>query len=51
MEHRHARPRQRTTSQSAFTKNELQDFLDHADDQALNCRFAPKGWLPAYRDR
>ena len=35
----------------AFTKQELQDFFDHADDQvALIAASARKGWLPAYRD-
>ncbi len=35
----------------AFTRSELQDFFDHADDQVtLIAASARKGWLPAYRD-
>ena len=35
----------------AFTRDELQAFFDHADDQVANVRgLARKGWLPAFRD-
>jgi integrase/recombinase XerC len=35
----------------AFTRGELQAFLDHADDQAVAARAAGrKGWLTAFRD-
>jgi integrase len=34
-----------------FTKQELQDFFGHADDQvSLIANSRRKGWLPAYRD-
>jgi integrase/recombinase XerD len=52
VEHRRTRSRQRTVAgKRAFTKNELQDFFDHADDKVtLIAASARKGWLPAYRD-
>ena len=35
----------------AFTRRELQDFFDHADDEVVRLSNANrKGWLPAYRD-
>ncbi len=35
----------------AFTRDELQAFFDHADEQVTNVRaLARKGWLPAFRD-
>ena len=52
MEHRRTRSGQRTVpGKRAFTKAELQDFFDHADDQVdIDRRVGRKGWLPAYRD-
>jgi integrase/recombinase XerD len=42
---------EQSPAKRAFTKRELQDFFDHADDQvALIAASARKGWLPAYRD-
>jgi site-specific recombinase XerD len=38
-------------SKRAFTRDELQAFFDHADDQIHRVRGAGrKGWLPAFRD-
>ncbi len=38
-------------SKRAFTRDELQAFFDHADDQIHQVRGAGrKGWLPAFRD-
>ena len=35
----------------AFTRRELQDFFDYADDEVVRLSTANrKGWLPAYRD-
>jgi len=35
----------------AFTRRELQDFFDHADDEVVHLsRANRKGWLAAYRD-
>jgi integrase len=35
----------------AFTRDELQEFLDHADNEVAHIRKAGrKGWLPAFRD-
>lgn len=39
------------TGKRAFTRDELQAFFDHADEQVTNVRaLARKGWLPAFRD-
>ena len=47
----HVQDNEQTPAKRAFTKRELQDFFDHADDQvALIAASARKGWLPAYRD-
>jgi integrase/recombinase XerD len=47
----HVQDNEQSPTKRAFTKNELQDFFDHADDQvALIAASARKGWLPAYRD-
>lgn len=38
-------------SRRAFTRDELQAFFDHADDEVARIRAAGrKGWLPAFRD-
>ena len=52
MEHRGARPGVRSRpAKRAFTRDELQAFFDHADDQVARIRAAGrKGWLPAFRD-
>jgi integrase/recombinase XerD len=42
---------EQTPEKRAFTKAELQDFFDHADDQVARVAASGrKGWLPAYRD-
>jgi integrase/recombinase XerD len=47
----HVQDNAQPPAKRAFTKRELQDFFDHADDQvALIAASARKGWLPAYRD-
>jgi integrase/recombinase XerD len=47
----HVQDNEQSPAKRAFTKRELQDFFDHADDQvALIAVSARKGWLPAYRD-
>jgi integrase/recombinase XerD len=47
----HVQDNEQSPAKRAFTKRELQDFFDHADDQvALIAASARKGWLPAYRD-
>lgn len=47
----HVPDNEQSPAKRAFTKQELQDFLDHADDGvALVAASARKGWLPAYRD-
>jgi integrase/recombinase XerD len=47
----HVQDNEQSPVKRAFTKHELQDFFDHADDQvALVAASARKGWLPAYRD-
>ena len=47
----HVQDNEQSPTKRAFTKRELQDYLDHADDQvALIAAPARKGWLPAYRD-
>ncbi|UVO11486.1 site-specific integrase [Mycobacterium sp. SVM_VP21] len=47
----HVQDNEQSPEKRPFTKQELQDFFDHADDQVTviaNAR--KKGWLPAYRD-
>ena len=47
----HVQDNEQSPAKRAFTKHELQDFFDHADDRvALIATSARKGWLPAYRD-
>ena len=47
----HVQDNEQSPAKRAFTKRELQDFFDHADDQvALIAASGCKGWLPAYRD-
>ena len=47
----HVQDNEQSPTKRAFTKRELQDFFDHADDQvALIAASGRKGWLPAYRD-
>ena len=47
----HVQDNEQSPAKRAFTKRELQDFFDHADDQVvLIAASARKGWLPAYRD-
>jgi site-specific recombinase XerD len=47
----HVQDNEQSPAKRAFTKNELQEFFDHADDQvAVIAASARKGWLPAYRD-
>jgi integrase/recombinase XerD len=47
----HVQDNEQSPAKRAFTKRELQDFFDHADDQvALIAASARKGWLPAHRD-
>ena len=47
----HVQDNEQSPAKRAFTKQELQDFFDHADDRvALVAASARKGWLPAYRD-
>jgi site-specific recombinase XerD len=47
----HVQDNEQSPAKRAFTKNELQDFFDHADDKVtLIAASARKGWLPAYRD-
>ncbi|MDV6979854.1 tyrosine-type recombinase/integrase [Mycobacterium intracellulare] len=47
----HVQDNEQSPEKRAFTKAELQDFFDHADDQvALIAASGRKGWLPAYRD-
>ncbi len=47
----HVQDNEQTPAKRAFTKRELQDFFDHADDQvSLIAASGRKGWLPAYRD-
>ncbi|AFJ34720.1 site-specific recombinase XerD [Mycobacterium sp. MOTT36Y] len=47
----HVQDNEQRPAKRAFTKRELQDFFDHADDQvALIAASGRKGWLPAYRD-
>jgi integrase/recombinase XerD len=47
----HVQDNEQAPTKRVFTKRELQDFFDHADDQvALVAASGRKGWLPAYRD-
>jgi integrase/recombinase XerD len=47
----HVQDNEQSPAKRAFTKHELQDFFDHADDRvAVIAASARKGWLPAYRD-
>jgi integrase/recombinase XerD len=47
----HVQDNEQSPTKRAFTKRELQDFFDHADDQVASiAASARKGWLPAYRD-
>ena len=48
---KHAQDNEARPEKRAFTKQELQDFFDHADDQVSAIAASNrKGWLPAYRD-
>src|SRR6478735_4358812 len=48
---RHVQDNEQSPAKRAFTRRELQDFFDRADDQvSLVAASARKGWLPAYRD-
>ena len=45
------RPSPPRPTKPAFTKQELQDFFDNADDRvSAGADSGRKGWLPAYRD-
>jgi integrase/recombinase XerD len=47
----HVQDNEQSPAKRAFTKRELQDFFDHADDQvSLIAASGRKGWRPAYRD-
>lgn len=47
----HVQDNEQDPQKRPFTKQELQDFFDHADDQVtLIANAKKKGWLPAYRD-
>jgi integrase/recombinase XerC len=47
----HVQDAESDPSRRAFTRNELQTFFDHADDQVERIRAAGrKGWLAAFRD-
>ena len=47
----HVQDNEQSPAKRAFTKRELQDFFDHADDQVARIAASGrKGWLPAYRD-
>lgn len=48
---RHVQDTESRPGKRAFTKHEIQDFFDHADEQvAMIAASGRKGWLPAYRD-
>ncbi|MGY4712802.1 tyrosine-type recombinase/integrase [Mycolicibacterium sp. CBM1] len=48
---RHVQENEAQPEKRAFTKRELQDFFDHADEQvSAVVASGRKGWLPAYRD-
>ncbi|MBB1036827.1 tyrosine-type recombinase/integrase [Dietzia natronolimnaea] len=47
----HVQENESRPDKRAFTKREIQDFFDHADDQVSTIAASGrKGWLPAYRD-
>jgi integrase/recombinase XerD len=47
----HVQDNEQSPAKRAFTKRELQDFFDHADDRVTVIAASHrKGWLPAYRD-
>ena len=47
----HVQDNEQNPEKRPFTKQELQDFFDHADDQVtLIASAKKKGWLPTYRD-
>ncbi len=47
----HVQSAESQPSKRAFTRRELQDFFDRADDEVVRITSAGrKGWLPAYRD-
>jgi integrase/recombinase XerD len=47
----HVQDNEQSPQKRAFTKQELQELFDHADDQvSLIAASGRKGWLPAYRD-
>jgi integrase/recombinase XerC len=47
----HVQDAERDPRKRAFTRDELQAFFDHAEDQVGRIRAAGrKGWLPAFRD-
>jgi integrase/recombinase XerD len=47
----HVQDDEQSPDKRAFTKQELQDFFDHADDHvSAIASTGRKGWLPAYRD-
>jgi site-specific recombinase XerD len=47
----HVQDNEQSPTKRAFTKQELQDFFDHADDRvSASADTGRKGWLPAYRD-
>jgi site-specific recombinase XerD len=47
----HAQEAEAGPEKRAFTRRELQDFFDRADDEVLRIsRSGRKGWLPAFRD-
>jgi integrase/recombinase XerD len=47
----HVQDNEQSPTKRAFTKQELQDFFDHADDRvSAAADSGRKGWLPAYRD-
>lgn len=48
---KHVQGNESRPAKRAFTKRELQDFFDHADEQvSAIAASGRKGWLPAYRD-
>jgi integrase/recombinase XerD len=47
----HVQDNESAPTKRAFTKGELQDLFDHADDRVSSIAASGrKGWLPAYRD-
>lgn len=48
---RHVQDGESRPAKRAFTKREIQDLFDHADEQvSVIAASGRKGWLPAYRD-